>query len=97
MFLLIFLAKNIICAPFHIDAPIVAVSNGSLEAIGIANKINQHFESVNQNDIINEVTGKSLSEALILGSTNPQYDDRLFIELQVQYMKILSSNLGRTC
>ena len=56
MFLLIFLAKNIICAPFHIDAPIVAVSNSSLEAIGIANKINQHFESVNQNDIFNEVT-----------------------------------------
>ena len=39
-------------------------------------------------------TGKSLSEAPILGSTNPQYDDRLFIELQVQYMKIPSSNLG---
>ena len=32
-------------------------------------------------------TGKSLSEAL----TNPQHDDRLFIELQVQYMKIASS------
>ena len=27
-------------------------------------------------------TGKSLSEALIFASTNPQYDDRLFIELQ---------------
>ena len=42
-------------------------------------------------------TGKSLSEALIFPSTNTQYDDRLFIELQVQYMKIPSSNLGRTC
>ena len=42
-------------------------------------------------------TGKSLSEALIFASTNPQYDDRSFIELQVQCMKILSSNLGRTC
>ena len=42
-------------------------------------------------------TGKSLSEALIFASTNPQYDDRLFIELQLQYMKIPSSNLGRTC
>ena len=31
-------------------------------------------------------TGKSLSEALIFASTNPQYDDRLFIELQVQYI-----------
>jgi hypothetical protein len=42
-------------------------------------------------------TSKPLSEALIFASTNPQYDDRLFIELQIQYMKIPSSNLGRTC
>ena len=42
-------------------------------------------------------TGKSLSEALIFASTNLQYEDRLFIELQVQYMKTLSSNLGKTC
>ena len=28
------------------------------------------------------------------GITNPQYDDRLFIELQVQYMKIPSSEHG---
>ena len=27
-------------------------------------------------------TGKSLSEALIIGSTNPQYDERLFIDEQ---------------
>ncbi len=32
-----------------------------------------------------------MSEALIFASTNPQYDKRLFIELQVQYMKIPSS------
>ena len=30
-------------------------------------------------------------------STKPQYDNRLFIELRVQYMKIPSSNLGRAC
>ena len=30
-------------------------------------------------------------EALILVSTNPEYDKRLFIELRVQYMKIPSS------
>ena len=36
-------------------------------------------------------TGKYFSEALILSSTNPQYDDRLFIELWVKYMKISSS------
>ena len=39
-------------------------------------------------------TGKYLSEALILASTHPQYDDRLFIELQAQHMKIPSSNVG---
>ena len=43
------------------------------------------------------LTGKSLSEAPIFASTDPKYDDRLFIELKVQYMKIPSSNLGRTC
>ena len=32
-----------------------------------------------------------MSEALIFPSTNPHYDDRLFIELHVQYMKIASS------
>ena len=36
-------------------------------------------------------TGKFLSEALILGSTNPKYDKRLFIDLSVQYMKTTSS------
>ena len=33
---------------------------------------------------------KSLLEALILASTNPRYDKRLFIDLPVQYM-------NRTC
>ena len=41
-----------------------------------------------------------MSESLIFASTNPQYDNRLFIELPVQYMKIPSSehgeNIGRT-
>ena len=36
-------------------------------------------------------TGKSLSEALILAATNPQYVKRLFMELRVQYMKTTSS------
>ena len=35
--------------------------------------------------------GKYFSEALILASTNPQYDKRLFIELWVHYMKTTSS------
>ena len=36
------------------------------------------------------VTGKSLSEAFTLTSTNPQYNKRLFIDLPVQYMKTTS-------
>ena len=32
-------------------------------------------------------TGKSFSEALILESVNPQYDDRLFIDSWLQYKK----------
>ena len=38
--------------------------------------------------------GKSFSEELILVSSNPQYDKRLFIELQVQCMKVASSEHG---
>ena len=38
----------------------------------------------------NHYTGKSFSEALILASTNPQYDN-MFIDLPVQYMKTASS------
>ena len=33
-----------------------------------------------------------MPEALILGSTNPQYDKRLFIDLPGQYMKTASSD-----
>ena len=36
-------------------------------------------------------TGKSSSKALILASTNPQYDKKLFIDSPVQYMKTTSS------
>ena len=38
-------------------------------------------------------TGKSLSEAFILTSTNPQYHKRLFIDLPVQYMKLQAQNM----
>ena len=33
-------------------------------------------------------TGKDLSEVLIYSSINPQYDNRLFNDLQVQYKKL---------
>ena len=39
-------------------------------------------------------TGTSMSEALIFASINPQYDNRLFMELRVQYMKIPSPEHG---
>ena len=51
-----------------------------------AKKLHRHFLDLTQCG-----TGKSLSEALNLKSTNPQYDYRLVIELPVQYMKITSS------
>ena len=41
----------------------------------------------------NFFTGKSFSEALILATTNPQYDKRLFIELLVQYLKFQGQNM----
>ena len=37
-------------------------------------------------------TGKSVSETLIFESVNPQYDDRLFIDLRLQYEKNTSSD-----
>ena len=48
-----------------------------------ASQVRLVVSNVPQSDNI-AFTGKSLSEALIFASTNPQYDDRLFIELQVQ-------------
>ena len=47
------------------------------------------------------ITGKSLSEALIYLSINPQYDKKLFNDLRVQYKKIPRAehvkNKPRTC
>ena len=47
-----------------------------------------------QKNIMSICTGKSFSDVLILASTNPQHDKRLFFELHVQYMKIASSEHG---
>ena len=60
------------------------------------NKLEENSTDGSTNEDMKSDTGKSLSEALIFALTNPQYDDRLFIELQVPYMKISSSNLGKT-
>ena len=37
--------------------------------------------AVDTTDAVQVLTGKSFSEALILASTNPQYEKRLFMEL----------------
>ena len=67
---------------------------------GYRNKLcNMYFKLLNSYSVMETFesdstrTGKFLSKALIFATTNPQYDDRLFIELQVQYWKIPSSNL----
>ena len=39
-------------------------------------------------------TIKSLSEALIFASTNPQYEDNLFIDLKVQYIEFQAQTWG---
>ena len=42
----------------------------------------------------NVSTGKSLSKTFIFVSTNPEYDDRLFIELQVHTLKFQAQTWG---
>ena len=42
-------------------------------------------------NIFTDITGKSLSDVLIFASTNPQYEEVLYIELLVQCVKIPSS------
>ena len=47
------------------------------------------------------ITGKSFSEVLIYWSINPQYDNKLFNDLRVQYKKFPRAehvnNISRTC
>ena len=52
--------------------------------------LKKHVRSIHEK-IPYDCTGKSLSEALILGSTNPQYDKILFIDLPVKCKKTTSS------
>ena len=42
-------------------------------------------------------TGKSMSEALIFASTNPQYDNKLFIELPVHGLNLSFVTLWVSC
>ena len=83
------------CSLFHHCCFLLFFGNiGTLDEI-LLNHLQLKIVKYIQNTLC--FTGKSLSEALIFASTNLQYDDRLFIELKIQYMKIPSSNLGRTC
>ena len=38
-------------------------------------------------------TGKSFSEALIFASINPQYDNRLFMELPLSYCGLIDAKI----
>ena len=68
---------------------------GSMESSNETNPgDNSKDPPVDVNDDItpdSEVKGKSLPEALILRSTNPQNDKRLFIDVPVKYMRTTSS------
>ena len=57
--------------------------------------IDKTFLLIDTANFVDINTGESLSEALILVSTNPKYMKRLFIYLPVQYIKTTSS-VGRT-
>ncbi len=53
------------------------------------NKTDPTFTPEKKKNLVNTSSyiGKSLSETLILGTPNPQYDKRLLIDLPVQYRK----------
>ena len=61
------------------------------ESILFHEKPNEVVLGIVHEKSLTQLTGKSFSEARILASTNPQYDNRLFIDLPVQYMKTTSS------
>ena len=68
-------------------SPLTRISSETPESFGTeSDKANRPRRALS--------TGKSLSEVLIFALTNPHYEDRLFIELQLQYMKIPSSEHG---
>ena len=51
------------------------------------------YSKIDRVDTIWPITGKSLSEPLILASTNPQYDKRLYIDLPVLTWKLQAQNM----
>ena len=51
----------------------------------IGSKNNQVIMENESHNLTRNGTGKSMSEALILESVNPQYDERLFIEFPEKY------------
>ena len=59
--------------------------------MGMYSKILDLFYKKSPTKRIVIFTGKSLSKAFNIASINPQYDDRLFIGLRVQYKKNTSS------
>ena len=84
----------------HISKLIIPIFSGMKKVGDETNEIvddtipGKTSDPSNLNDVLRQLrryTGKSFSEALILESTNPQYNKRLFIELPVQHMKTTSA------
>ena len=61
--------------------------------MGFSSSLLQNFQKEKEIGWLSLYTGKSFSEALILASTNPQYDRRLFIELRVSTWKLQAQNM----
>ena len=62
---IILLVNSVNSLPLHIDAPSLAVSNSSLEAIGIANKINQFFNPNSAGGEVSEVNVEPLGDPML--------------------------------
>ena len=69
---------------------ISAESWSNMVNTGIDIKASASYSGDFKNELFDKYicTGKSLSEVLIYSSINPQYDNRLFNDLRVQYKKI---------
>ena len=85
-----FTCKGVVKELNETQVDLAELETGFEAAIG--NQSNMiEAQTIELNHLKQGFTGKPLSEPLISASTNPQYDNRLFIELWIQYMKIAGS------
>ena len=79
IFLCLFL-RNSLTTPVHVNSPVLSISNNSLEAIGIANKINQFFNS--QDSTIEDVKVVPFSSNNNVNGFNP-FQDKSVVTLNL--------------